>query len=256
MGANSSVERTSGRFLFWNGPDAQGAERDSRSPKRRESRTMESGDDAKSSELNSKGRPTQREDMKFKNWNFDLCWCDCPHQKEKQQQKFLSPRFLGNRWSKTDDPRTCRNDDNKMQGPPALRVLSASDSNILRDSKSPVSPVLSASDGMGRTHGTPPWAKYPAPLDGWSAAQQQAVMNAIHSCSPQFRRNQVHRQTAFAKLIGPGRPLEGKTVWDCEECFAHVQANRVAFFGPSHHPHHRDSPPARHHKPPQLDHKE
>ena len=266
MGANSSSldEKTSEGLWFCNSPTLQEAGHDSCSIQRRDSWITENGmncvkisdtcgfSSATAPVQSSKERKTLSESelinekSELNEWDVDFCWCRGPIVKQRQAQNLESPRNPGNPWSKKAHSKN----ESKVQEQesPALRTISASDSNKLCDIESP---VLRASKGIGQSHGTPSWAKEPPPLDGWSAAEQQAVMNAIHSCSPGNRRSFDHRRAAFSKLIGPGRPLDGKSVLDCEECFAHVQANRIAYFGPSHHRtsspgHRRSSSPAHH----------
>jgi hypothetical protein len=41
------------------------------------------------------------------------------------------------------------------------------------------------------------------------------------------------QQKEFAQLIRHGRPLEGRTVEECQQCCEHLLRTRVAFFGSS-----------------------
>jgi hypothetical protein len=283
MGATSSLERTSDteELFFWNSPKSKDAGQDNHSTKRRDSQHMESGNistggmncafdiqhakscgfpSATATRPKSKDRKVLLESdlisqkSEFHNWNLDFCWCSNPDLKSKPQhmkQTLPSPRNAKISWSGAEDSHARRrhSENNHEHVSPALRTISASDSNKLRHG-SPASPALRALDGIEHAHGIPSWAREPTPLAGWSAAEQQTIINAIHNCHPGTRLDEDHRRAAFAKLIGPGRPLAGRSVWECEECFAHVQANSIAFFGPSHHHHHhhRHSAPAHHHR--------
>ena len=39
-------------------------------------------------------------------------------------------------------------------------------------------------------------------------------------------------QKQFAKLIGHGRPLAGRSIEDCQQCYDHLARSRIAYFGP------------------------
>jgi hypothetical protein len=91
------------------------------------------------------------------------------------------------------------------------------------------------SDNEGKARPVPSWEKDPTPLEGWSVEQQRALINAINLSPGEFRKGPDHRQNLFVNLIRPRKPLEGRKLSDCEECYAHIQANRVVYFGPTHH---------------------
>ncbi len=91
------------------------------------------------------------------------------------------------------------------------------------------------SDHEGKARSVPSWEKDPTPLEGWSVEEQRALLNAINLSPGEFRKGPDHRQIVFSRLIRPSRPLEGRKISDCEECYAHIQANRVVYFGPTHH---------------------
>ena len=86
----------------------------------------------------------------------------------------------------------------------------------------------------GQKRRIPSWEKDPLPLEDWSADEQQALIHALRS-SQDLRRHPEHRQLVYTRLIRSNMPLEGRTLSECEECYEHIQANRIAYFGPIQH---------------------
>ena len=93
----------------------------------------------------------------------------------------------------------------------------------------------------------PSWEKDPPPLEGWSADEQHAFINELSKSPRDLRHRFEHRQLVYTKLLRSDALLEGRTLSECEECYEHIQANRIAYFGPTQHkrtPHHGGSLPA------------
>ncbi len=95
----------------------------------------------------------------------------------------------------------------------------------------------------------PSWEKDPSPMEGWSVEEQEALIQAISMSPRDLRHPAEHRQLIFARLIRSNMPLRGRTLSECEACYAHIRANRIAYFGPTQHKkrtaHHATSSAAR-----------
>ncbi len=90
------------------------------------------------------------------------------------------------------------------------------------------------------------WEKDPPPMDGWTTDEQQTLINELSKSPRDSRRYPEHREMVFTNLIRPNKPLEGRKVSECEQCYEHVQANRIVYFGPiqHHRTRQRDDSPA------------
>jgi hypothetical protein len=89
------------------------------------------------------------------------------------------------------------------------------------------------------------WKKDPVPLEGWSVEEQRALIEAMNNIPRDLRKRSDHRYTIFASLVRPHKPLEGRKISECEECYDHIQAKRIAFFGPI-----QSKPPIHHGRSP------
>ena len=74
----------------------------------------------------------------------------------------------------------------------------------------------------------PSWQQQPAPLEGWTAQEQQVLIDELEA-NPQALRHHAHRERVFEKI----HRLTGKTLKQIEQCYHHIQAKRIAYFGKS-----------------------
>ena len=73
----------------------------------------------------------------------------------------------------------------------------------------------------------PSWRRSPAPMKDWTAGEQQVLIDQLES-NPQAWRHHAHRERVFEKTQ---RLLTGKTMAQIEQCYHHLQAKRIAYFG-------------------------
>ncbi len=79
------------------------------------------------------------------------------------------------------------------------------------------------------------WGKDPSPMQGWSVEEQQSLIHELSKSPRGLRKFPEHRELVFSKLVRQRMPLEGRSVLECEECYRHIEANRIVFFGPIQH---------------------
>jgi hypothetical protein len=79
------------------------------------------------------------------------------------------------------------------------------------------------------------WERDPSPMEGWSEEEQQSLIHELSKSPRGLRKCQAHRELVFSKLVRQRMPLEGRKVLECEECYRHIEANRIVFFGPIQH---------------------
>jgi hypothetical protein len=81
--------------------------------------------------------------------------------------------------------------------------------------------------GSFRASSSSSWIEVPPPLKGWTQEEQQIFMDILHEF-PKAGRNPTHLELALVKAK---KKLPVKTAADCHQCFKHLQASRVAYFG-------------------------
>ncbi len=88
------------------------------------------------------------------------------------------------------------------------------------------------SDLKKRLMATPSWKQDPSPLPDWSVSEQRIMIEALKGLTPLAKSDLESRRAFLGNLIRPNGPLAGKSLAQCEACFAYVQRKRIAFFGP------------------------
>jgi hypothetical protein len=82
----------------------------------------------------------------------------------------------------------------------------------------------------------PPWEREPEPLEGWTKEEQLALATAARA---NYRERALllgrgmTEETAhwqFLRLLA--RHVPGKSAQECDRCLKHVEARRIAYFGP------------------------
>ncbi len=76
----------------------------------------------------------------------------------------------------------------------------------------------------------PVWEQDPAPLPGWSQTDQRLFIIAAKEAKLKTSQEASRLRRKLEKI---SRNFPGKSVIDCERCFRHVEASRIAYFGPS-----------------------
>jgi hypothetical protein len=82
----------------------------------------------------------------------------------------------------------------------------------------------------------PSWEREPEPLEGWTIDEQQALEAAARTYQRErtlmlgrgLTEENAHWQ--FLRLLA--RQVPGKSAKECERCLKHVEAKRIAYFGP------------------------
>ncbi len=92
--------------------------------------------------------------------------------------------------------------------------------------------VIAAINGQNCKERRSSWERDPTPLKDWSVEEQRALITALNSIPRDLRNDSDHRHLVFCDLIRPHKPLDGKKLSECEECYEHIKANRIAYFGP------------------------
>ncbi len=82
----------------------------------------------------------------------------------------------------------------------------------------------------------PPWEREPEPLEGWTTDEQHTLAAAArgnHRERALLLGRGLTEETAhwqFLRLLA--RHVPGKSVQECDRCLKHVEAKRIAYFGP------------------------
>jgi hypothetical protein len=106
---------------------------------------------------------------------------------------------------------------------PNLRQLSPGRTVRSTNSKLEDQIIVELSDTQAKSRDVPSWEKDKAALEGWTVKEQRGLINAISQSPRELQKQPAHK------------PLDGRNLTDCEECYAHIQANRIAYFGPMQH---------------------
>ena len=75
----------------------------------------------------------------------------------------------------------------------------------------------------------PSWKRPPEPMKGWTVLEQQILIDDLDS-HPHARNHHGHLERVFERTH---RALPDKTLEQIEQCYRHLQAKRIAFFGAS-----------------------
>ena len=75
----------------------------------------------------------------------------------------------------------------------------------------------------------PSWKRPPEPMEGWTVKEQQILIDDLDS-NPHARNHHGHLERVFERTH---RALPDKTLKQIEQCYHHLQAKRIAYFGPS-----------------------
>ena len=78
-----------------------------------------------------------------------------------------------------------------------------------------------------RPQSTPVWLRDPEPLPTWTPDQQR-VLIALLDEQPEHRQDAVHLKRVFGAAH---RRMPERTIDEIEECYRHLQAKRIAYFG-------------------------
>ena len=73
----------------------------------------------------------------------------------------------------------------------------------------------------------PSWKRPPEPMEGWTVKEQQILMDDLDS-NPHARNHHGHLERVFERTH---RALPDKTLKQIEQCYRHLQAKRIAYFG-------------------------
>ena len=75
----------------------------------------------------------------------------------------------------------------------------------------------------------PVWLRDPEPLSTWTVEQQRVFITQLDD-HPWSRNHSHHLQKAIEKTH---RLIPEKSIREIEECYKHLQAKRIAYFGPT-----------------------
>ena len=73
----------------------------------------------------------------------------------------------------------------------------------------------------------PSWKRPPEPMEGWTVKEQQILIDDLDS-NPHARNHHGHLERVFERTH---RALPDKTLKQIEQCYRHLQAKRIAYFG-------------------------
>ena len=77
------------------------------------------------------------------------------------------------------------------------------------------------------------WEREPEPLEGWTFEEQHALAAAARANHTERTRGLTEQDAHchFLRLLV--RQVPGKSAAECERCLKHVEAKRIAYFGPT-----------------------
>jgi hypothetical protein len=71
------------------------------------------------------------------------------------------------------------------------------------------------------------WIEVPDPLPGWTMEEQHAFLDILKA-HPKAGRDHVQLELVMVKAL---KRIPTKTIADFQQCFKHLDASRIAFFG-------------------------